>query len=104
MKKSRKHSKTAPDKKTQAEKTAVKWFALMGYNKDNEDETGMLGIDLEAKKPYKIVHDMNEALKFPSENVNNVKGFGTPDQWLKFFNSEPDLDNWKFHLVKVLSS
>ncbi len=51
----------------------------MGYNKDNEDETGMLGIDFEAKKPYKIVHDVKEALKFPSENVDNVKGFGTPD-------------------------
>lgn len=30
----------------------------MGYNKDNEDETGMLGLDFNAKKLYKIVHDV----------------------------------------------
>lgn len=74
----------------------------MGFNKDNEDETGMLGLDLEAKKPYKIVHDVHEALKFPSKNINNVKGFGTPEQWLDFFNHEPELGRWKFHLIKVL--
>ena len=35
-----------------------KWFALMGYNKSNEDETGFLGFDIESKNPYKIVHDI----------------------------------------------
>lgn len=74
----------------------------MGFNKDNEDETGMLAFDNESKKPYKIVQDMHDALKFPSVNVNNVSGFGTPEQWLKFFNTEPELSSWKFHLVKVM--
>ena len=35
-----------------------KWYALMGYNKNNEDETGLLGFDIELKNPYKIVHDI----------------------------------------------
>ena len=84
-------------------KTDVSWFVLMGFNKDNEDETGMLAFDNESKKPYKIVNDIKEALKFPSKNVNNVNGFGTPDQWLEFFNREPELENWKFHLMKVMN-
>lgn len=74
----------------------------MGYNKDNEDETGMLAFDSESRKPYKIVKDLNDALKFPSKNINNVEGFGTPEQWLDFFNSEPELEDWRFHLIKVL--
>ena len=90
------------DEKTQNFKARVKWFALMGYNKDNEDETGMLGLDFNAKKLYKIVHDVQEALKFPSMNIDNVKGFGTPEQWLDFFNHEPDLERWKFHLIKIM--
>jgi len=81
----------------------VKWFALMGYNKDNEDETGMLAFDNESKKPYKIVNDVKEALKFPSKNINNIEGFGTPEQWLDFFNKEPELENWRFHLIKVMN-
>ena len=37
---------------------AVKWFMLMGYNKENEDETGLLAFDNESTKhAYKIVHD-----------------------------------------------
>lgn len=75
----------------------------MGYNKDNEDETGMLAFDNESKKSYKIVNDVKEALKFPSKNINSIDGFGTPEQWLDFFNKEPELENWKFHLIKVMN-
>jgi len=39
-------------------KKTNKWFALMGYNISNEDETGLLGFDIESKNPYKIVHDI----------------------------------------------
>lgn len=84
-------------------KTDVKWFALMGFNKDNEDETGMLAFDNDSKKPYKIVHDLKDALKFPSKNINKVDGFGTPEQWLDFFNKEPELSGWRFHLIKVMN-
>lgn len=73
----------------------------MGFNKDNEDETGMLGFDVESRNPYKIVHNVKDALKFPEKNITNKQGFGTPKQWLKFFNSEPTLEGWKFHLISV---
>ena len=73
----------------------------MGFNKNNEDETGMLGFDIESKNPYKIVHSIKDAMKFPSKNESNREGFGTPEQWLKFFNSEPLLKDWKFHLISV---
>lgn len=73
----------------------------MGFNKDNPDETGLLGFDPDIKNPYKIVHDIKDAMKFPDKNINSIQGFGTPEQWLKFFNSEPLLENWKFHLINV---
>lgn len=55
--------KTASKKQTSLSSTTMrknknKWFALMGYNKANEDETGLLGFDIESKNPYKIVHDI----------------------------------------------
>lgn len=49
-------TKIQKEKKTRKIKK-TKWFALMGYNKQNEDETGLLGFDLDSKNPYKIVHD-----------------------------------------------
>lgn len=82
-------------------KPKVKWFALMGFNVDNEDETGMLKLDDSSKTLYSITHDVKDALKFPSININNIKGFAKPEKWLKFFNSEPLLVNWKFHLISV---
>ena len=75
----------------------------MGYNKDNEAETGMLAFDSDSKPFYKIVHDVKDAMKFPSENVVGSSSFGTPKQWLKFFNTEPELSRWRFHLVKVIN-
>lgn len=83
--------------------TATKWYVLMGYNKDDEDNTGMLSIDAETnnRNIYKIVHDVKDAAKFPDKNVDNVSGFGTPEQWLKFFSSEPLLQSWKFHLMRI---
>lgn len=44
-------------------------------------------------------HD--EAMKFPSQNIYGVKGFGTPKQWLEFFKAESELEDWKFHLMKI---
>lgn len=39
-------------------KKQPKMFALMGYNKNNEDETGLLAFDDSLKNPYKIVDDI----------------------------------------------
>ena len=91
-------------KKTQKEnQKKIDWFMLMGYNKENQDETGFLAIDPAStgKHVYKKTKDRNEALKFPSENVYNVDSFGTPKQWLEFFKGEDELSNWEFHLVKT---
>ena len=76
---------------------------LHGYNKHNKDETGFLSIS-EPKSCgdiYKIVGSVNDAMKFPSVNVYNKQGFGTPKQWIEFFKGEEALSSWKFHLVKV---
>ena len=75
---------------------------MRGYRKDNKDEVGFLSIDKNnIKDIYKIVDDLEDAMKFPSTNVYNTKGFGTPKQWLAFFKGEEALSDWKFHLVKV---
>ena len=91
-------------KKTQEQQaTKVKWFALRCFKKDDKDETGFLAIDKSklAKQIYKIVESVDDAMKFPSDNVYGTKGFGTPKQWLEFFKGEHDLSSWKFHLVAV---
>ena len=83
----------------------VKWYVLRGFNVDDNDNVGFLGIDKSGttRDIYKIVEDLEDAMKFPSKNVYSTKGFGTPQQWLEFFKTEPALCNWKFHLVKVCS-
>ena len=76
---------------------------LMGYNKENKNDTGFLAInhELNGKYAYKQTKNWKEALKFPSENVYNVDSFGTPKQWLEFFKGEDELSSWEFHLVKT---
>ena len=83
-------------------KSSLKWFVLRGFKIDNKDETGFLAIGKARKdSTYTIVEDVDDAMKFPSENVYRLQGFGTPKQWLEFFKGEPELEDWKFHLVKV---
>lgn len=74
---------------------------MYGYNTSNKDETGFLGISKVGKPHYKIVEMHKDAIKFPSENVYGIKGFGTPKQWFDFFKGETELEDWKFHLMKV---
>ena len=76
----------------------------MGYNKNDVDDTGMLALDEDphAKSSYKIVHAVKDALLFPSRNIYELKDFGTPKQWLSFFNGEPLLKDWKFKLISVI--
>ena len=91
-----------PRKSTAKKSSKIDWFMLMGYNKENKDETGFLAIDNQSKKnAYKCTKDHLEALKFPSKNVYNVDSFGTPKQWLEFFKGEDELSGWEFHLVKT---
>ncbi len=88
-----------PQLKTQPK---TKWFAMRGFKKDNKDEVGFLSMSKDRRRHvYKIVDDIDDAMKFPSENVLSVSGFGTPKQWLEFFKGEPELSEWKFHLVRT---
>lgn len=98
---------TNMDKKTDKKKqpksrSKLAWYVMVGFNKENPDKVGCLAIDVSpgSKSTYKIV-GLSEAKKFPSKNVNHVKGFGTPEQWLELFNSDPELEEWRFHLSKV---
>lgn len=81
----------------------VKWFVLRGFKINNKDETGFLAINKSStsKDVYCIVDSIEDAMKFPTKNVYNIKGFGTPKQWFEFFKGESALYDWKFHLMKV---
>ena len=98
-----KNKKKTSKKKSQNEDSVV-WYVLRGFNRSNKNETGFLSIN----KPtysnpnlYEIVDSLENATKFPSKNVFNIKGFGTPQQWFDFFKKEHELANWKFHLMKT---
>ena len=75
---------------------------MRGFRRDNKDEVGFLSIDKSSRRGvYKVVEDVDDAMRFPSFNIYNIEGFGTPKQWLEFFKGESELSDWKFHLVKV---
>lgn len=82
------------------------WYVFRGFNKDDKDDVGFLSlkpynVKHELSRCYYIVEDLDDASRFPSKNIKNIEGFGTPQQWRKFFEDEPELRRWKFHLVKV---
>lgn len=92
-----------PRRRRSVKEDACKWYALMGYNVDDQDDTGLLALDrsLSAHSSYKITHDIADALKFPAKNINKISSFGDPDQWLDFFSKDPELSSWRFHLIGV---
>ena len=81
-------------------KPGLGWYVMYGYNKDNQDQVGYLSFSSQAGHTYNIVPDLAQAKRFPSKDKKN-KDFGTPEQWLDFFDNDPELDDWSFHLVKV---
>ena len=88
-------------------KKECSWCVFFGFKKDDHDEVGYLGFrspnELRANPKaglYKIVDDISEAKWFPCENCEDTVGFAVPEKWLEFFNSDPSLEEWKFHLVK----
>jgi len=81
--------------------------ALLGFRLDDHDIVGYLAFRSSKELAldrgtmlYKIVDDISEAKWFPCENYDNLSGFATPEKWLEFFNEEPSLKDWRFHLVK----
>lgn len=79
---------------------------MLGFKRDSHSEVGYLAFkdDAERRNPadslYKIVADASDAKVFPCKNYSNIRGFAAPEKWLDFFSREPDLKEWKFHLVK----
>ena len=84
-------------KKIVSEQPKLKWYVMFGFDKDDIDHVAYW------KAPNGITEFQNEATIFPSQNVDNQKGFGTPSQWLKLVNEDEDLNkNFQFHLVSVI--
>ena len=88
-----------------------RWCVLFGFKRDNHSETGCLAFrtqdEIKANPKlgiYKIVDDASDAKHFPCENYDGSDGFASPEKWLEFFSKEPELKEWKFHLVKRTSS
>ena len=75
----------------------AKTYVMYGYHLQNEDDTAYFG------ERNKIVTEIEAARRFYSRPRKRQKGFGSPQQWLDFINSDPDLNQgYKFHLVSVL--
>lgn len=70
---------------------------MYGYRRDDPDRTGWLKV---TNSGYEIVGDRPEATPFETENSSGKKGWGSPEQWKDFFNSEDELSCWRFHAVK----
>lgn len=96
---------------TQPKPKPKRWCVLFGFKRDNHSETGCLAFrtsdEIKANPRigiYKIVEDASDAKHFPCENYDNIEGFAPPEKWLEFFSEEPELKDWKFHLVKRTST
>ena len=87
--------------KKQTEKKGEDRFAvLFGFNVEDKDRTGYLKV---GKTGYSVTEDPAEATAF---SLNPESGKGTPKDWCRFFKSERDISNWRFHpviMVKRLS-
>ena len=69
---------------------------MFGYNRKSPDETGFLRL---TDAGYEIIKDHELASGFETENLTGKKGWGSPEQWKEFFNSEEELKDWRFHVV-----
>lgn len=75
---------------------AARYYVLFGHDLDDPEKVGYFSNTL------KITDDADCAKVFPDINVNRVKGFGPPEAWRDFINSDPELNhNFKFHLVRT---
>lgn len=80
-------------------------YVMYGFCKSDKDNVGYLArIPTHADDEF-LTDDIHLAKRFPSKNLKNQSGFGTPKQWLDFINAElEDLQGenaFKFHLVKT---
>lgn len=89
------------DKKTVSEVLKEKklWYVLYGFNKNEESKTGYLSFRQKPSFKYEVVDDVKLAKYFPAENYDELDDFASPEKWMKFFNREHELSDWKFHLI-----
>lgn len=90
-----------------SKKQKAAFYVLFGFNvaqaaSHEEDED----LHVEPETGYwtqeKIVSELRDAALFPDKNAFNIQGFGTPQQWLDFINTDRSLSHgYKFHLVKT---
>ena len=84
-------------KRTTTNSKNLKIYVMYGFNTHDILHTGYY------KSPKEIVDELDSATRFYSLNINKIKGFKKPEEWLKFINSDKDLNNkFKFHLVRVI--
>lgn len=80
-----------------AKNKKIKYYVLFGFNKTNKTLTGYFDDN------NSITTELSAAKLFPSENVFKIKGFGKPEKWVEFINTDKSLNNgYKFHLVNVI--
>ena len=70
---------------------------MFGYDRARHDRTGWLKL---TGTGYEIAESRACATPFEIENVSGKEGWGSPEQWKDFFNSEDELSGWRFHVVK----
>ena len=89
------------DKKTVSKvlKEKKRWYVPYGFNKNEESETGYLSFRQKPSFKYEVVDDIKLAKRFPADNYDKLDDFAPPEKWMKFFNQEHELSDWKFHLV-----
>lgn len=72
-------------------------YVLFGYEKDNINNCKYLQIN----NGYKFVDDVKDATQFDINEISEKnKTIKTIRDLVKFFNTELELKNWKFHHVK----
>jgi len=99
MSASRKSKKKSTASTSGSRKSKKRWYVLYGFNKNEESQTGYLSFKEAPSFKYEIVDDADLARYFPAENYDKASDFASPDKWLKFFNKEHELSDWKFHLI-----
>lgn len=81
-----------------ARKKKTKYYVLFGFKKSDRDTTGYFD------ENNGITTELSAAKLFPSDNVFKIKGFGEPEKWVEFINTDRSLNNgYRFHLVNIIN-
>lgn len=81
------------------QKDDARKFAMFGYMKSDPDIVGWLAFTDKSNtsRTYEIVQDVERARLFPDKPAK--PGDVSAAEWLEFFDRDPELADWKFHLA-----